>query len=165
MFQVDVLTVLAPGECMRPEALAALSDQGAVHLRHHQEWEPRRAGENRYQAIARARNQIKQWGQSPYLLFLDRDVVLPQGGIERLVLWLLFNPGYAGIGFNYQDPAPTPAPHVALGATLFVRGILERFSFRAAAGQCECACLCTDLRAAGYQIDYFPGYRATHVGH
>lgn len=96
-------------------------------------------------------------------MFLDSDVVLPPRGIERLVFGLFFNRRYAALGINYQDPVVGPSSHVAMGATLFLRPVLERIRFRAEAGKCECLCCCIDLRRMGYHVDYLPRLRAIHL--
>jgi hypothetical protein len=164
MFPVDVLTLLAPGQSILAPVLAALDEQGCVAIEHHVVEGPCAPGEDRIAAIARARNRAKECGKAHYVMFLDSDVVLPPQGIERLIYGLIFNPGYAALGINYQDPVPLPgAAHVAMGAVLFVRPILERIQFRSAPRLCECYHCCLDLRAMGYGIDYIPGLRAEHL--
>ena len=162
MIEVDVLTLLAPGERMWPGALAALEDQGFVRVRHFFTEGRRRPGEDRIQTIARARNEAKTQGAAPYVLFLDRDVVLPPRGIERLAFGLALHWEYGALGINYQSPAPSPAQHVAMGAVLFRRPVLEQIRFRTEPGRCECLCCCLDLRQLGYEIDYLPTIRAEH---
>lgn len=164
MIPVDVLTVLRPGHAICPPVLEALKNQGGVRLEHHVVEGKRFPGEGRVAAIARARNQAKTRGTAHYALFLDRDVVLPPLGIEALVYGLIFNPRYAALGINYQAEVRTPwAAHVAMGATLFIRPILERIQFRAEGRRCECSCCCADIRRMGYGIDYVPGLRAEHL--
>lgn len=164
MIPVDVLTVLAPGETICEPVLAALQDQGVVTLAHHVVEGGRRPGESRVEAIAGARNRARWHGTAHYALFLDRDVVLPPLGVEQLVFGLICNPRYAALGINYQDEVRTSwAPHVAMGATLFVRPILEQIQFRVEPGTCECYCCCIDIRRMGYGIDYLPGLRAEHL--
>lgn len=164
MISVDVLTVLRPGHVIGAPVLAALQNQGGVKLEHHVVEGPPLPGEHRFAAIARARNQAKRQGTAHYALFLDRDVVLPPLGIEALVYTLIFNPRYAALGINYQAEVQGAwAVHVAMGATLFVRPILERIQFRSEAGRCDCSSCCADLRGMGYGIDYLPGLRAEHL--
>ena len=166
MIPVDVLTVLGPGRTIREPVLAALENQGDVVLEHHVvEGTPPLPGEGRIEAIARARNRAKQLGTAHYAMFLDDDVVLPPRSIEKLVYALIFNPRYAAIGIDYQDLVqPSPwAVHVAMGAVLFIRPILEQIHFRTEPGKCECLCCCEDIRQMGYCIDYLPGVRAEHL--
>jgi hypothetical protein len=163
VLEVDVLTILGTGQHMVPQALDALSCQGHVRLSHHRVPGPRLSGESRVAAIARARNRARRYGTAPLAFFLDRDVVLPPRGIERLAFALHLNPGYAALGINYQGPAPRPAPHVAMGAVLFFRTVLVGIEFRSEPGRCECSCCCADLRRAGYAIDYLPGVEAAHL--
>src|SRR5262249_38320271 len=56
-----------------------------------------------------------------------------------------------------------PAAHVAMGAVMFLRPVLQRIRFRSEPGRCECSCCCEDIRKMGYGIDYLPGVRAEHV--
>ena len=162
-FPVDVLTPLAPGETVHPRVLEALRDQGRVAVRHHLvEGRPLR-GESRVDTIARARNRAKGYGGAHYAVFLDRDVVLPPGGLEKLVLGLIFNPHHAAFAIDYQCSEPAPASHVAMGSMMLVRPVLEQLHFRAEPGRCECACCCADLRRMGYAVDYLPRLRAEHL--
>src|SRR3954453_7858254 len=146
---VDVLTVLAPGEVVRPEALAALEQQGEVELRHYFAEGRRQRGESRSATVARARNVVKEQGDSDLALFMDRDVVLPAGGIARLVHALLADPACGALGITYQGPQPSPAEHVAMGAVLFRRAVLRQIRFRTEPGRCECFCCCEDVRRLG----------------
>lgn len=165
MVSVDVLTPLGPGEAVRPRVLEALRDQGRVHLDHHiVRGAAPGPGEPRAAAIARARNLAKCEGTARYALFLDSDVVLPPRGVERLLCGLLFNRHHAALAINYQEEAQGGySLHVAMGAVLFVRSVLERITFRTEPGLCECYCCCLDLRRMGYRIDYLPGLRAEHL--
>lgn len=162
MVCVDVVTLLAPGESVPAPVEAALERQGALRLRRHFVEGRIGPGEDRVAAIARARNRGKYRGAEPLLMFLDRDVLIPDEGVERLVFALAANRHHAGLGINYQDPVEGPAEHVAMGATLFHRAALDRILFRTEPGCCECLCCCRDLRALGYAIDYLPGLRAQH---
>jgi hypothetical protein len=65
---------------------------------------------------------------------------------------------------NYQEEVHTAwAEHVAMGALLFHRSILERLHFRTLPDACDCACCCYDLRRMGYGVDYARGMRAVHL--
>src|SRR3954451_20269590 len=163
MFSVDVLIVLAPGQVIYAPVLRALQDQGCVTIEHHVVDGPRLPEETRVAAIARARNRAKQLGQAHYVLFLDRDVILPPQGIEALIVGLIVNPRYAALGINYQGPVAPGTDHVAMGAAMFLRPILEQITFRAEPHRCECACCCEDVRRMGYLIDYLPGMCARHM--
>jgi hypothetical protein len=163
VFPIDVLTLLAPGQTIYPPVLEALKHQGHVTIAHHVVEGARLPGETRVAAIARARNRAKQLGQAHYVMFLDRDVILPPHGIEALILGLIFDPRYAAMGINYQEPVPSGALHVAMGAALFIRPILEQIQFRAEPDTCECYSCCEDIRRMGYRIDYLPGMRARHL--
>jgi hypothetical protein len=165
MVPVDVLTVLGPGREIHKRVLSAMENQGNVKLEHHILNGDPMPGENRIVTIARARNRAKELGDAHYAMFLDDDVVLPPRGIEKLVYALIFNPRYAAIGIDYQNYTP-PGPwaiHVAMGAIMFIRPILERIHFRVEPNKCECYCCCDDIRRMGYLVDYLPGLRAEHL--
>lgn len=162
MVEVDVVTLLAPGESVPEPVRAALGRQGDVRLHRHTVEGRGCPGEHRTATIARARNAGKRLGAAPLLMFLDRDVVLPDGGIERLVLALALRRHHAALGINYQEPVSGPAVHVAMGATLFHRCVLDRITFRTEPGRCECLCCCRDVRSLGYAIDYVAGVAAGH---
>lgn len=164
MIRIDILTVLAPGECLCPAALEALNHQGNVRLEYFQAEGKRLPGENRVGAITRARNEARRQGSAHYAFFLDRDVVLPPLALEKLAFGLALRPHHAALAANYQDEPPySPAPHVAMGAVLWVRPLLEKLHFRWEPRRCECLCACLDLRKQGYEIDYLPGLRADHA--
>jgi hypothetical protein len=166
MFQVDVLTVLGPDRTICEPVLSALKNQGDVELKHYViHGTPLLPWEDRIYAIARARNHAKKEGDAHYVMFLDDDVVLPSLGIEKLVYALLFSPHHAAVGIDYQGMHQPflLSVHVAMGAVLFIRPILEQINFRAEPGKCECLCCCEDIRRMGYLIDYLPGLRAEHL--
>jgi hypothetical protein len=161
---IDVLTVLAPGISICDPGLEALQNQGRVKLAHYIVPGERRPEETRVEAIARARNRARHVGTAHFAMFLDSDVVLPPLAVEKLVSTLLANRQYAALGINYQKDVGTCfARHVAMGATLFYRPILQRIRFRADGNRCECSWCCYDLRRMGYCIGYLPGVRAQHL--
>lgn len=165
MIPVDVLTVLGPGRIIKESVYEALKDQGNVNINHYIIQEPPLFNEGRVDAIARARNKAKGFGDSHYVMFLDDDVVLPPSGIEKLIFALFFNRRYAAIGIDYQNITNQPFGriHVAMGAVMFLRPILEQIHFRTEPNVCECYCCCEDIRRMGYLIDYLPGVQAKHL--
>ena len=129
---------------------------------------PRPEDPNRYETIARARNRAKTLGTSPWVMFLDDDVVLGPGCVARLVEELARKNGFAALGAdsagemagewqNWDYPR-----HVGMAATLFRRERLERLTFRWEPGKCECRCCCDDLREAGFGIGYLATRKAWH---
>ena len=166
MIPVDVLTVLGPGRKIHKDVLFALDDQSDVTLKHYiLDGEPPLYGEGRIEAIARSRNRAKNLGTAHYVMFLDDDVVLPNDGIKDLAYALFFNQNYAAIGIDYQNIPNQPfgRAHVAMGAVMFLRPILEQIYFRTEPNKCECLCCCEDIRQMGYLIDYLPGVQAKHL--
>ena len=163
MFEIDLLTVLAPGEVIRKEAVAALQEQGEVIVHHHFAPGRRHRPESRVQTIARARNVVKAQGDAPLAMFLDRDVILPPGALHALATALSADASYGALGIDYGPLQTSRTPHVAMGAVMFPRKALDRVTFRAEPGRCECQCCCDDLRALGFKVEYLPGYRAGHL--
>src|SRR5262249_44898028 len=102
-------------------------------------------------------------GTAPWLMFVDDDVELEAEAIARLVSALRESPRYGALAADYGDRAGEgPAPHVAMGACLFRRGVLPLFRFRWEPGRCECRCCCDDLRYHGFGIAYAAGVRGRH---
>src|ERR1700692_3520830 len=62
---------------------------------------PRPDDPSRWATIARARNAGKRLGSAPWVMFVDDDVVLAGGCIERLVHGLCCRPGYAALAADY----------------------------------------------------------------
>lgn len=119
---------------------------------------------NRWQTIARGRNHGKRLGNAPWLMFLDDDVALRPGSIAMLLESLEQRPLYGAVAADYLGEASLGiAPHVAMGATLFRRSVLDALVFRSAATKCECQCACDDLRAKRIAIDYLGGLKADHL--
>ena len=125
---------------------------------------PRASDANRWQTIARARNVAKTFGNSPWLMFVDDDVVPDAHCVRHLLDGLKRRPAYGALAADYLGESGSGAPrgHVGMGATLFRRAALARVQFRWSAGHCECRCCCDDLRAMGIGIGYLPAARARH---
>jgi hypothetical protein len=120
---------------------------------------------NRWQTIARARNEGKSKGQSDWVMYLDDDVALAPGCVRRLWDELQRRPAFGALAADYlgESRADAPARHVGMGATLFRRAALAEIGFRWKTGRCECQCCCDDLRRIGFGIDYVPAAGARHL--
>ncbi len=123
-----------------------------------------------------ARNNIKQYGRSEFVLMLDNDIVLPDGALSKMRDFLQSHAEYAAIGLPKQDFTAMSqewllhALHVDMSCVLFRGEILEQLTFRwpppdegAAAGGCECGQACRDLRRMGWEIGFLPGMYAGHI--
>ena len=126
---------------------------------------PKTGDLHRVATIARARNAAVQQARSPWLMFLDDDVVLAPDCVARLHHALVARPEYAGFGADYLGEAGRhcSAPHVSMGATMFRRSALERTPFRWELNKCECLCCCEDLRSRGSRVEYLAGAKAWHL--
>jgi hypothetical protein len=165
MITLDVLTPLKQGHTVHPAVLDALEKQEGVAFRHYiVEGPPRLPGENRFSAIARARNKAKRFGEAHFVLFLDRDIVLPSRGLERLAYTLVFQRRYAALGISCEARCPPlNSRHVGMGAMLVYRSVLDRLSFRTERDICECYFFCEDVRRMGYKVSYLPRLKALHL--
>lgn len=137
--------------------------QCAVVRRHRVIGRSRPQDRCRRETIARARNEAKTLGTSPWLMFLDDDVVLPCDGISRLLQSLKDRSAFGAMAIDYLGESTTAAGHVGMGATLFRREVLDRFEFRWEFDLCECSCCCIDLRAQGMGIGYLENCCAEHI--
>ena len=167
--EVDLILLSRDLSPPREDVLAGIQLQGGVELRVHRlAGTPSPEDPNRYATIARARNRAKTLGTSPWVMFLDDDVVLGPGCVGRLVEELARKNGFAALGAdsagdmagewqNWDYPR-----HVGMAATLFRRERLERLVFRWEPGKCECRCCCDDLRRAGFGIGYLGDAKSWH---
>jgi len=161
------LVVLSQTDGPLPHAVRqAIESQVGVRLHVHRVIGRRHDSDpNRWQTIARARNAARCLGQSPWVMFLDDDVVLRPDTVARLLEGLKAYPAYGAFAADYLGETNGLAltRHVAMGATLFRRSALEQVSFRWSLGRCECQCCCDDLRRQAVGIGYLPGAAAGHL--
>ena len=157
---------------LRDDVLRATEAQVGVRtILHRVAGEARPGDANRWETIARARNEAKTRGTTPWVMFLDDDVVLAADCMVTLLRSLQLRPSFAALGADYDGemagkliPWEHP-PHVGMGAVLFRRSQLDQVVFRWEPDRCECSCCVLDLRAAGHRIGYHPGARAWHRKH
>jgi hypothetical protein len=167
--EVDLIFLSRDLSPPRPDVWRGIELQRGVALCIHRVvGTPRPEDSNRWETIARARNQGKLLGSAPWVMYLDDDVVLGPGCVARLVAGLGRRPGFAALG---ADSAREASPewenwdyprHVGMAATLFRRERLADLTFRWEMGKCECKCCCDDLRRAGFGIGYLAEAEAWH---
>ena len=167
--EVDLVLLSRDLSPPRPDVWRGIHVQDGVKVRTHRlVGTPAPEDPNRWETIARARNDGKHLGTTPWVMYLDDDVVLGSLCVARLVEGLLRRPRFAALAAdsagemrsglqNWDYPA-----HVGMAATLFRRERLAGLTFRWAAGKCECRCCCEDLRRQGLGIGYLPDARAWH---
>jgi hypothetical protein len=168
--QVDIVQLTRDPSSLRDEVRAAIQCQALIvpHV-YCVIGTPRSDDAHRWQTIARARNEGKTLGTSPWVMFVDDDVVLGPDCVSSLLAALQSRPEFAAFGADYLGEMKNGLEHwdyprhVGMGATLFRRDRLEAVTFRWQAGKCECQCCCDDLRSAGYGIGYRPEAIARHV--
>jgi hypothetical protein len=167
--EVDLILLSRDLSPPRQDVWRGIQIQDGVRLRIHRvAGTVRPEDANRFETIARARNEGKSLGTAPWVMFVDDDVVLGPGSVARLVEGLRRKTGFAALGAdsaaemagewqNWDYPR-----HVGMAATLFRRERLQELTFRWAAGKCECQCCCDDLRKAGFGIGYLGEATAWH---
>jgi hypothetical protein len=169
--QIDLVVLSRDDGPLPPDVERGIRSQQGVDVQVHRVVGTARPGDrNRWDTIVRARNQGKQLGREPWLMFLDDDVVLEENCMATLLTALRKHRYSAAVAADYLQEAATdrldvgwgPNPHVGMGATLFRRAALEWIEFRWQPGQCECQCCCDDLRRQLWTIDYVPHARAWH---
>ncbi len=163
---VDVVVLTRDRGQVRPEVLRSLQQQRGVRSQLHRiVGSPLATDVGRWQTIARARNQAIACTQAPWVMFVDDDVELAEDCVARLQHGLSVRHDYGALAADYLNERQSAGrtPHVAMGATMFRRHVLERIRFRWEQDKCECLCCCEDLRRAGVRIDYMAGAGARHL--
>lgn len=163
---VDVVLLTRDASPINSQVWTGIHQQAGVSVRFHRVVGiPRPTDRNRWDTIARARNVGRTLGDSPWIMYVDDDVVLGPGCIARLLRELETKPTLAGIAADYlseRNPHGI-SPHVAMGATLFRRSVFGKVGFRGSADTCECQSLANDLRRIPLEIDYSSQANATHL--
>jgi hypothetical protein len=163
---VDVIILSKEDGPLRKEVEQGLADQQGIHVHVYRVLgRPHPNDRCRWESIARGRNVGKRLGSSPWVMFVDDDVVLANDCIRRLVKRLQRRTIYAALSADYLGDCSrcSPGRHVAMGATLFRRSALDRIQFRWETKKCECQCCCDDLRRLGYGIAYHRTACAVHL--
>ncbi len=163
---VDVVIVSRADGPLPEEVERGLASQEGVRLHVHRvPGHPQPDDPCRWEPIVRGRNLGKRLGSSPWVMFVDDDVVLARDCVRRLVDGLGQKTIYAALAADYlgQSSWGELTGHVAMGATLFRRPVLDRIRFRWEPKKCECQCCCDDLRRLGYGIAYERTARAVHL--
>jgi hypothetical protein len=163
---VDLVLLTRDDAPIHPDVKRGINRQVGVHITVHRViGEARRNDACRWDTIARARNKGRSLGSSPWVMFLDDDVVLEPTCVSQLVAGLKKRPVYGALAADYLDQSRRGqiAPHVAMGATLFRREALEKIRFTWRGDRCECQCCCDLLRRLLWGIDYYPSAKARHL--
>lgn len=163
---VDVVVLTRDERPISKRVVDAIHSQSAVKVQVFRVVGTNRpADENRWATIARARNVGRTLGTACWLMFVDDDVVLARECISRLLLELREDESMAAVAADYlgEQSSEGASVHVAMGATIFRREVLQNVQFRSETNRCECQCMVDDLRREGLTIDYSPVARATHV--
>ena len=163
---VDVVLLHRPGDVPKREVVDAINSQVGVQVRLHiHVGHPEASDFNRWFTIARARNAMKSYGTSPWVMFVDDDVILDRECIQNLLLQLKRNTHLGVFGADYSNDLSQSnrQGHISLGATLWRRSVVSRLTFRATKQLCECWCAAHDLRHNGVGIAYCTEASAKHL--
>jgi len=163
---IDLAVLTRDQRPLNTTVAESIRNQRGVRLQIHRIiGSPKSDDPHRIATIARARNAAVQQARTPWLMFLDDDVVLAPDCVARLQHALTARTEYAGFGANYLDEATAhcAARHVTMGATMFWTAALQRNPFRWETNKCECLCCCEDLRRTGNRVEYLSGARAWHL--
>ena len=169
MKSVDLIFLSRDLSPPRADVWQGLALQRGVQIRVHRViGRPRPNDSIRWETIARARNEAKALGTSPWVMYLDDDVVLGPNCVSQLLEGLSKRPNFAAIGADCAGEMASGAwnwdypPHVGMASTLFRRERLASLTFRWEARRCECRCCCDDIRRQGFGIGYLPSALAWH---
>lgn len=162
---IDVVVLTREGQSIDAAVARGIQSQLDVRVElHHVVGSTLPGDTSRWETIARARNVGAKCGDHAWIMFVDDDVILEPDCMRQLLEMLRRQSDYAGFAADYlgEHQAGRIAPHVAMGATLFRREILDEITFRAEPTKCECLCCCEDLRRHLWAIDYCPSANAEH---
>ena len=158
---VDVVMPLQEGRFIHSEVMKGLSNQ-CVKTRL---WTSTLVSNGDFAA---ARNQVKQYARSKYVLMLDNDMVLPEGALERMIKFLDKHKDFGAVALSKRH-TPNPAlgevevaVHIDAGGTLWRNELYQKITYQFR-GSCECMASCEDLRAMGYEIGMLTGTHAKHI--
>jgi len=172
---VDILMHVLNGDHLPPAVIEGLARQHVPYRL----WVARTSSE----CPADARNHMKRYGDADLVLMLDGDMVLPEGGLRRMVDFLDERPDFGAVGLCehrdrrfYRVEEWLNAHHVDMSCVLFRRGTLDRITFadrhnasrvgrERLAGACDCANACHDIRALGQRIGFVPEVYVDHLDH
>jgi len=171
---IDIVMPVEEGRHIPQEVLEGILRQGIPFRL----WVSTRFSRGQY---ADARNQVKQYGRSEFVLMLDNDIVLPPEALERMIEFLKTHSNYGAIALckhpqlNFKTEKDfLQAEHVDMSCVLFRKMVLDQITFvdhrnagkigrKQLAGQCECANCCFDMRQMGWEIGFLPYVYVQHL--
>ena len=123
--------------------------------------------------LAQARNAVKQYAETGYVLMLDNDMVMPPRSLEGMSAFLDTYPDFGAIALAKRPSCVEPVldekqvtepDHVDMSCILWRGDILQSHTFRTTPDTDHCDCLptCEDLRARGHRIGFMPKWICTH---
>jgi hypothetical protein len=164
--RVDLVILTRSSGPLHPDVERGIAHQRDVRLVVHRVIGTARPDDRcRWDPFVRARNEGKRLGNAPWLMFLDDDVVLESRCVSTLVNEISRRPAFAALAADYlgESREGQIAPHVAMGATLFRREVVQQIRFTWSDRKCECGRCCDQLRRLHWGIDYCRSARAHHL--
>src|ERR1700730_11501686 len=131
--EVDLVILTPSAAPLRAEVARAIAGQAGVKINVHRVMAaPRPEDANRWATISRGRNEARRVGSSPYVMFLDDDVVLGESCVASVVEELRRKPLFGALAADYRRESHDGERgcHVAMGATLFRRTAIQQIRFR-----------------------------------
>lgn len=162
---VDFIVLSRTEDPLDDEVLRGIHSQAGIEVRLHRVVGSTRENDRtRWDTIARARNVGRTLGSSPWVMFVDDDVILGENCVAQLLRELHTRHELVAAAADYlsERPPSGSSKHVAMGATLFRRSVFETVGFRAEEDTCECQCMVDDIRAIPREIDYSKEATAVH---
>lgn len=94
---------------------------------------------------------------TPYILYVDADVLLPTGAVRMLLETIKSDLDLAMLGCQYE----VVTDHVKMGATICRTEVMRETQWESIG--CPCRFITKYLKSQGYKVEHLPGVYATHL--
>lgn len=106
------------------------------------------------------RRYLSEFVLTPYIFFLDSDVLLPPGILKPVFLEFLTRKAHVGIyGIRYE----AKADHVKMGASFMDTSVARKINWKIDAHACECRSAHIQLGSMNLGSDYTELSQARHL--
>lgn len=94
---------------------------------------------------------------TPYVLYVDADVLMPVGSVRLLLEAIKADPKLAMLGCQYE----AETDHVKMGSTMCRTDVMKTVSWNSMG--CICRYVSKYLKSQGYRVEHLPGVYSTHL--